>query len=188
MFGCDTYFFFLMIRRPPRSTLFPYTTLFRSVSGRVSEIKNEIEASDSDWDREKLQERLAKLAGGVGVIRVGAATEVELKERKHRLEDAISATRAAIEEGIVPGGGTALVQAAKVLDGNLGLSGDEATGVVVVRKALDEPMRWIAQNAGHEGYVVVSRARDLPAGQGLNAATGEYGDLLAQGVVDPVKV
>src|SRR5664280_2200077 len=152
------------------------------ISDRVRQIRAEIEASDSDWDREKLQERLAKLAGGVGVIRVGAATEVELKERKHRLEDAISATRAAIEEGIVAGGGTALVRAAEVID-KLDLTGDEAVG-----EALDEPLRWIAQNAGLEGYVVVHKVRDLPAGQGLNAATGEYGDLIAQGIVDPVKV
>jgi chaperonin GroEL len=157
------------------------------ISDRVRQIRAEIEASDSDWDREKLQERLAKLAGGVGVIRVGAATEVELKERKHRLEDAISATRAAIEEGIVSGGGTALVRAAEVID-KLDLTGDEAVGAAVVRKALDEPLRWIAQNAGLEGYVVVHKVRDLPAGQGLNAATGEYGDLIAQGIVDPVKV
>ena len=157
------------------------------IKGRINQIKAEIDASDSDWDREKLQERLAKLAGGVGVIRVGAATEVELKEKKHRLEDAISATRAAVEEGIVPGGGTALVVAAAGLD-KLDLTGDEATGASIVRKALDEPLRWIAQNAGHEGYVVVSKVRELPAGHGLNAATGEYVDLIAAGVVDPVKV
>ena len=158
-----------------------------AITGRIAQIKAEIEKSDSDWDREKLQERLAKLAGGVGVIRVGAATEVELKEKKHRLEDAISATRAAVEEGIVAGGGVALVAAAAGLD-KLDLTGDEATGATIVRKALDEPLRWIAQNAGHEGYVVVQKVRDLPAGHGLNAATGEYGDLLAAGVVDPVKV
>jgi chaperonin GroEL len=162
------------------------------VAGRVAQIKQEIEASDSDWDREKLQERLAKLAGGVGVIKVGAHTEVELKERKHRLEDAISATRAAVEEGIVPGGGAALVHAAAVLEDGLGLTGDELVGVQIVRKALDEPARWIAENAGLEGRVAVNRAREagLKDGnrQGLNAATGEYGDLVAQGVVDPVKV
>jgi chaperonin GroEL len=159
-----------------------------AVADRVRQIKAEIEASDSDWDREKLQERLAKLAGGVAVIRVGAATEVELKEKKHRLEDAVSATRAAVEEGIVPGGGTALVHAAPVLDGDLGLTGDEATGVNIVRRALPEPLRWIASNAGHEGYVAVSRVQEMPKGHGLNAATGEYGDLLKAGVVDPVKV
>ncbi|KOV20833.1 molecular chaperone GroEL [Streptomyces sp. XY431] len=159
-----------------------------AVTGRVAQIKGEIANTDSDWDREKLQERLAKLAGGVCVIRVGAATEVELKERKHRLEDAISATRAAVEEGIVAGGGASLVHAAKVLDGGLGLSGDEATGVAVVRKALHEPLRWIAQNAGLEGYVITSKVAELELGQGYNAATGEYGDLVKAGVIDPVKV
>ncbi len=158
------------------------------VAGRVAQVRQEIEATDSDWDREKLQERLAKLAGGIGVIQVGAHTETELKERKHRLEDAISATRAAVEEGIVPGGGAALVHAAAVLVDGLGKTGDELIGVHVVRKALDEPARWIAQNAGLEGRVAVNRARELGAGQGLNAATGEYGDLVAQGIVDPVKV
>jgi chaperonin GroEL len=157
------------------------------IKARISQIKAEIDDTDSDWDREKLQERLAKLAGGVGVIRVGAATEVELKEKKHRLEDAISATRAAVEEGIVAGGGVALVEAAAGLD-KLDLTGDEATGATIVRKALEEPLRWIAQNAGHEGYVVVQKVRELPAGHGLNAATGEYVDLIAAGVVDPVKV
>ncbi|AXI77990.1 chaperonin GroEL [Peterkaempfera bronchialis] len=158
------------------------------VAGRVAQIKAEIATTDSDWDREKLQERLAKLAGGVCVIRVGAATEVELKEKKHRLEDAISATRAAVEEGIVAGGGASLVHSAKVLDGNLGLTGDEATGVAVVRRALVEPLRWIAQNAGLEGYVITSKVAELDAGQGYNAATGEYGDLVKAGVIDPVKV
>jgi chaperonin GroEL len=159
-----------------------------AIEDRIRQIRGEIESTDSDWDREKLQERLAKLSGGVGVIRVGAHTEVELKEKKHRLEDAISATRAAIEEGIVAGGGSALVQALSALDGDMGLTGDEATGVAVVRAALVEPLRWIAQNAGQEGYVVVHRVRELPAGQGFNAATGEYTDLVAAGVVDPVKV
>ncbi|WP_404392079.1 chaperonin GroEL [Humibacillus xanthopallidus] len=157
------------------------------VSGRVHQIKAEIERTDSDWDREKLQERLAKLAGGVCVIKVGAHTEVELKEKKHRIEDAISATRAAIEEGIVAGGGTALIHAAVVIDG-LGLEGDEATGAAIVRKAVAEPLRWIAENAGLQGYVVTSKVAELPLGQGLNAATGEYGDLMAAGVIDPVKV
>ncbi|GAA4222316.1 chaperonin GroEL [Streptosporangium album] len=159
----------------------------QAISDRVREIRHAIEQSDSDWDREKLQERLAKLAGGVSVLKVGAATEVELKEKKHRLEDAISATRAAIEEGIVSGGGSALIHVAKVLD-DLGLSGDEATGVAVVRKALIEPARWIAENAGREGYVVTTKVAELAVGQGFNAATGEYGDLIAQGVIDPVKV
>ncbi|MFD7158323.1 chaperonin GroEL [Kribbella sp. NPDC059898] len=158
------------------------------IEGRVSQIKSEIERTDSDWDREKLQERLAKLAGGVCVIKVGAATEVELKEKKHRIEDAVSATRAAIEEGIVAGGGSALVHASTVLDKDLELDGDEATGVRIVRKAVVEPLRWIAENGGYEGYVVTSKVADLDSGSGFNAATGEYGDLLAQGVLDPVKV
>jgi chaperonin GroEL len=158
------------------------------VAGRIAQIKQEIENSDSDWDKEKLQERLAKLAGGVGVIQVGAHTETELKELKHRLEDAISATRAAVEEGIVSGGGAALIHASSVLDKGLGKSGDELLGVQVVRKALDEPAYWIATNAGLEGRVAVNRARELGKGQGLNAATGEYGDLVKQGIVDPVKV
>ena len=157
------------------------------VEARVGQIKSEIERTDSDWDREKLQERLAKLAGGVCVIKVGAHTEVELKEKKHRIEDAISATRAAIEEGIVAGGGTALLHAAKALDG-LEVSGDEATGVAIVRKAVAEPLRWIAENAGIEGYVAVARVRELEPGSGLDAATGEYGDLVAKGIIDPVKV
>ncbi|PSK92930.1 chaperonin GroEL [Murinocardiopsis flavida] len=157
------------------------------VDDRVRQIRKEIENSDSDWDREKLQERLAKLAGGVSVLKVGAATEVELKEKKHRLEDAISATRAAIEEGIIAGGGASLVHAAAVLD-DLGLTGDEATGVGIMRRALPEPARWIAENAGAEGYVVTHRISELPVGHGYNAATGEYGELMGQGVIDPVKV
>jgi chaperonin GroEL len=159
-----------------------------AIEDRVRQIRQEIENSDSDWDREKLQERLAKLAGGVSVLRVGAATEVELKEKKHRLEDAISATRAAIEEGIVSGGGSALVHVAKAGFDALGLSGDEATGAEAVRKALVEPLRWIAENGGNEGYVVVSKVEELSFGSGFNAATAEYGDLIAQGVIDPVKV
>jgi chaperonin GroEL len=158
-----------------------------AIEDRVRQLKAEIEATDSDWDREKLQERVAKLSGGVCVLRVGAATEVELKEKKHRLEDAISATRAAIEEGIIPGGGSALVHAAAKL-GDLGLVGDEATGVGVVRKALFAPARWIAENAGAEGSVVVAKIADMKFGHGYNAATREYGDLVAQGVIDPVKV
>jgi chaperonin GroEL len=157
------------------------------VEARVAQIKAEIENTDSDWDREKLQERLAKLAGGVCVINVGAATEVELKEKKHRIEDAVSATRAAIEEGIVPGGGSALVHATTALD-DLGLTGDEAIGVKIVRKAVDEPLRWIAENGGVQGYVVVSKVREAGLGKGYNAATDEYGDLVAAGVLDPVKV
>src|SRR6187431_2744233 len=135
------------------------------VEGRVNQIKAEIENTDSDWDREKLQERLAKMAGGVCVVRVGAATEVELKEKKHRIEDAVSATRAAIEEGIVPGGGSALVHAAAVLEKDLGLTGDEATGVRIVRRSVDEPLRWIAENGGEEGYVVVAKVRDAGVGR-----------------------
>jgi chaperonin GroEL len=157
------------------------------IDGRISQIKSEIESTDSDWDREKLQERLAKLAGGVGVIKVGAATEVELKEKKHRIEDAIAATRAAVEEGIIAGGGAAFVHALSALD-SLTLEGDEATGVAIVREALVEPLRWIANNAGLEGYVVVSKVRELALNEGLNAETGEYENLLKAGVVDPVKV
>ncbi len=159
-----------------------------AIEDRIGQIRREIEDTDSDWDREKLQERLAKLAGGVGVIQVGAATEVELKERKHRIEDAIAATRAAIEEGIIAGGGAALVHASSAVEGDLGLSGDEATGVAIVRGALVEPLRWIANNAGLEGYVVTAKVAALDADHGLNAATGEYVDLVKAGVVDPVKV
>ncbi|NDL57506.1 chaperonin GroEL [Phytoactinopolyspora mesophila] len=158
------------------------------VEARVAQIRAEIENSDSDWDREKLQERLAKLAGGVGVIRVGAATEVELKERKHRIEDAVSATRAAIEEGIVAGGGSALVHARASLEGDLGLTGDEKVGVSIVRDALSEPLRWIAENAGENGYVIVSKVAEGTPGHGFNAVSGKYGDVLLDGVLDPVKV
>ncbi|SEK29232.1 chaperonin GroEL [Blastococcus sp. DSM 46786] len=159
----------------------------QAIGDRVAQIRREIDATDSDWDREKLQERLAKLAGGIGVIRVGAATEVELKERKHRIEDAIAATRAAVEEGVIPGGGSALVHAASALE-SLSLEGDELTGARAVRTALDAPLVQIAENAGFEGRVVVAKVREADAGQGFNAATGEYGDLAAQGVIDPVKV
>ncbi len=158
------------------------------VQARVSQIKAEIDNTDSDWDREKLQERLAKLAGGVCVVKVGAATEVELKEKKHRIEDGVSATRAAIEEGIVAGGGSALVHAASALSNDLGTTPDEKTGVNIVRKAVDEPLRWIAENGGAQGYVVVAKVREAGVGNGYNAATEEYGDLVAQGVLDPVKV
>jgi chaperonin GroEL len=159
-----------------------------AVTGRVTEIRNEIATSDSDWDKEKLQERVAKLSGGVCVIKVGAHTEVELKEKKLRLEDAISATRAAVDEGIVIGGGAALVHAADALEGDLGFSGDKAVGVRLVRKACDEPLRWIAENAGLEGYVVVAKVRALKVNEGFNAATDVYGDLAKDGVIDPVKV
>jgi chaperonin GroEL len=159
-----------------------------AVVARTTEIRNEIAASDSDWDKEKLQERVAKLSGGVCVIKVGAHTEVELKEKKLRLEDAISATRAAVEEGIVIGGGAALVHAADALEGDLGFTGDKAVGVRLVRKACDEPLRWIAENAGLEGYVVVAKVRALKVNEGFNAATDVYGDLAKDGVIDPVKV
>jgi chaperonin GroEL len=158
-----------------------------AIAERVAQIRHEIEATDSDWDREKLQERLAKLAGGIAVIRVGAATEVEMKEKKYRIEDAIAATRAAVEEGVVPGGGAALVHAATAIDA-LDLTGDELVGARSVRKAIDAPLSLIASNAGFEGPVVVGRVRELGIGQGFNAATGEFGDLAAQGVIDPVKV
>ncbi|WP_329107269.1 chaperonin GroEL [Micromonospora sp. NBC_01699] len=158
------------------------------VADRVAQIRKEIEASDSDWDREKLAERLAKLSGGIAVIKAGAATEVEMKERKHRIEDAIAATKAAVEEGIIPGGGAALVQIASVLDDDLGFTGDEKVGVSIVRKSLVEPLRWIAQNAGHDGYVVVQKVAAGDWGFGLNAATDEYVDLAKAGIVDPVKV
>ncbi len=158
-----------------------------AIEDRIRQIRTEIDNTDSDWDREKLQERLAKLSGGVCVLRVGAATEVELKEKKHRLEDAVSATRAAIEEGIIAGGGATLVHVATDL-GDLGRTGDQATGVGIVRRALSEPCRWIALNAGEEGSVVAAKVATLPARHGYNAATGSYGDLMAQGVIDPVKV
>ncbi|WP_179469413.1 chaperonin GroEL [Mycolicibacterium vinylchloridicum] len=159
------------------------------IAGRVKQLKSEIEASDSDWDREKLQERLAKLAGGVAVIKVGAATETALKERKHRVEDAVSAAKAAVEEGIVAGGGSALVQAGKALDSlRASVSGDEALGVEVFASSLSAPLFWIATNAGFDGAVVVSKVGELPAGHGFNAATLVYGDLIADGVIDPVKV
>ncbi|HEX8629233.1 MAG TPA: chaperonin GroEL [Catenuloplanes sp.] len=158
------------------------------IQGRVNQIRAEIEKSDSDYDREKLQERLAKLAGGVAVIKVGAATEVELKERKHRIEDAVRNAKAAVEEGIVPGGGVALVQAGKTAFEKLDLVGDEATGAQIVKIALDAPLRQIAVNAGLEGGVVVEKVRNLDVGHGLNAATGEYVDMLAAGIIDPAKV
>ena len=159
------------------------------VAGRIAQIRREIDDTDSDWDREKLQERLAKLAGGVAVVQVGAATEVELKEKKHRIEDALSATRAAIEEGIVPGGGTTLVRArAAVAEALKGLEGDEATGARSVFKALDAPARLIAQNAGLEGAVVVQQVERETGAIGLNAATGEFEDLIKAGVIDPAKV
>ena len=158
-----------------------------AIDARVAQIRLEIENSDSDYDREKLSERLAKLAGGVAVLKSGAATEVELKERKHRIEDAVRNAKAAVEEGIVAGGGVALLQAAEVLD-SLKLEGDEATGAAIVKVAVEAPLKQIAANAGLEGGVVVDRVRNLPTGEGLNAATGEYVNLLAAGIADPVKV
>jgi len=159
------------------------------IKGRVQQIRNEIDASDSDYDREKLQERLAKLAGGVAVIKAGAATEVELKERKHRIEDAVRNAKAAVEEGIVAGGGVALLQAgAAVFKRLTGLTGDEATGAKIVEYAIEAPIKQIAVNAGLEGGVVVEKVRHLPAGQGLNAATGEYVDMIKAGIIDPAKV
>ncbi|GAA1659217.1 chaperonin GroEL [Microbacterium flavum] len=158
------------------------------IEGRVTQIKREIENTDSDYDREKLQERLAKLAGGVAVIKAGAATEVELKERKHRIEDAVRNAKAAVEEGIVPGGGVALIQAGKNALGALELVGDEATGANIVRVAIEAPLKQIALNAGLEPGVVANKVSELPVGQGLNAATGEYVDMFAAGIIDPAKV
>jgi chaperonin GroEL len=158
------------------------------IEGRVTQIRREIENTDSDYDREKLQERLAKLAGGVAVIKAGAATEVELKERKHRIEDAVRNAKAAVEEGVVAGGGVALIQAGKTAFADLSLSGDEATGANIVKVAIEAPLKQIALNAGLEPGVVANKVADLPVGHGLNAATGEYGDLFAQGIIDPAKV
>jgi len=158
-----------------------------AIKGRIKQIKAQIEETTSDFDREKLQERQAKLAGGVAVIKVGAATEVELKERKHRVEDALSATRAAVEEGILPGGGVALLNALPVLD-KLEVSGDEATGVDIVRKAMDEPIRWIAENAGRDGSVIVDAVKKSPAGVGYDAESDDFGDMVKKGIIDPAKV
>jgi chaperonin GroEL len=158
------------------------------VEARIKQIRREIEASDSDWDREKLSERLAKLAGGVAVIKVGAATEVELKEKKHRIEDAIQATRAAVEEGIVPGGGVALLRAQGAVEKMRGGTLDEKTGRTIVQKALEEPLRQIAANAGYEGGVIVERVRELDGSHGFNAQSGEYEDLVKGGITDPAKV
>ncbi len=158
------------------------------IEGRVTQIRREIENTDSDYDREKLQERLAKLAGGVAVIKAGAATEVELKERKHRIEDAVRNAKAAVEEGVVAGGGVALIQAGKTAFEGLELSGDEATGANIVKVAIEAPLKQIALNAGLEPGVVANKVSELPIGHGLNAATGEYGDLFAQGIIDPAKV
>jgi chaperonin GroEL len=158
------------------------------ISGRVNQIRAEIDKSDSDYDREKLQERLAKLAGGVAVIKAGAATEVELKERKHRIEDAVRNAKAAVEEGIVAGGGVALVQAGAIAFEKISLEGDELTGALIVKSALESPLKQIAINAGLEGGVVAEKVRNLPGGHGLDAATGEYVDMIATGIIDPAKV
>ena len=158
------------------------------ISGRVNQIRTEIDNTDSDYDREKLQERLAKLAGGVAVITVAAATEVEVKERKHRIEDAVRNAKAAVEEGVVPGGGVALIQAGQAAFSKLNLSGDEATGTQIVRRALEEPLKQIAINAGLEGGVVVEKVKTLPSGQGLDALTGKYIDMFKAGIIDPAKV
>jgi chaperonin GroEL len=158
------------------------------VEARIKQIRREIENSDSDWDREKLSERLAKLAGGVAVIKVGAATEVELKEKKHRIEDSIQAARASVEEGIVPGGGVALLRAQAAIEKMRGGTNDEKTGRVIVKRSLEEPLRQIAVNAGFEGGVIVERVRALEGGDGFNAATGEFGDLMKAGITDPAKV
>src|SRR6185437_4411949 len=158
------------------------------VQGRINQIRTEIDNTDSDYDREKLQERLAKLSGGVAIIKVGAATEVELKERKHRIEDAVRNAKAAVEEGVVPGGGVALLQAGRSAFEKLDLSGDEATGAQIVRRALEEPLKQIAVNAGLEGGVVVEKVKTLPPGQGLDASNGEYVDMFKAGIIDPAKV
>jgi chaperonin GroEL len=158
-----------------------------SIAGRVKQLRMQVEDTTSDYDREKLQERLAKLVGGVAIIKVGAATETELKERKARVEDAMHATKAAVEEGIVPGGGVALLRAAKALD-NLVVVGDEQIGVKIVARAIEEPMRWIAANAGHEGSIVLERVRAMKGAEGFNAQAERYEDLVAAGVIDPTKV
>jgi chaperonin GroEL len=158
------------------------------IKGRIKQIKSEIENTDSDFDREKLQERLAKLAGGVAVVKVGAATETEMKEKKHRVEDALQATRAALEEGIVPGGGVALLNAAEAIKLDGFKDGDERTGASIILRALEEPVRQIAENSGEEGSVVVNKVRELGSGQGYNAETGEYHDLVKDGVIDPTMV
>ena len=169
------------------TTIFVGAGSAEEIKGRIKQIKAEIDTTDSDFDREKLQERLAKLAGGVAVVKVGAATETEMKEKKHRVEDALQATRAALEEGIVPGGGVVLVNSIKALDG-LKLEAEEATGAAIVRRALEEPLRQLAENAGLEGSVVVGTIKDKKAGIGLNVDTGEYVDLVKAGIIDPAMV
>jgi chaperonin GroEL len=158
-----------------------------AIEGRVKQLRAQVEETTSDYDREKLQERLAKLVGGVAIIKVGAATETEMKEKKARVEDAMHATKAAVEEGIVPGGGVALLRSSKALDG-LKLGGDQQIGVNIVRRAIEEPMRWIAMNAGHEGSIVVQKVREMKESEGFNALTDTYEDLVKAGVIDPTKV
>jgi len=160
----------------------------KQIEGRINQIRAEIETTDSDFDREKLQERLAKLAGGVAVVKVGAATETEMKEKKHRVEDALQATRAALEEGIVPGGGVALLNAQGAIDPSALTDNDERTGAEIIRRSLEEPLRQIAENSGLEGSVVVEKVRGLKPGEGLNADDGEYGNLVKAGVIDPTMV
>src|SRR5207245_1449997 len=158
-----------------------------AIAGRVKQLRAQVEDTTSDYDREKLQERLAKLVGGVAIIKVGAATETEMKEKKARVEDAMHATKAAVEEAIVAGGGVALIRAGRVLDG-LKLQGDQQIGVNIIKRAIEEPMRWIAMNAGHEGSIVVQRVREMKETEGFNALTDTYEDLVKAGVIDPVKV
>jgi len=169
------------------TTIIEGTGTSAAIAARVKQLRTQVEDTTSDYDREKLQERLAKLVGGVAIIKVGAATETELKEKKARVEDAMHATKAAVEEGIVPGGGVALLRAAKVLD-DLGVAGEEQIGVNVVRRAVEEPMRWIATNAGHEGSIVVQRTREMSDEEGFNAQTERYENLVLGGVIDPTKV
>ncbi|MEK7282070.1 MAG: TCP-1/cpn60 chaperonin family protein, partial [Chloroflexota bacterium] len=158
-----------------------------AIQARIKQVKGLIDETTSDFDREKLQERLAKMAGGVAVIKVGAATEIELKEKKHRVEDALSATRAAVEEGILPGGGVALIDSIPVID-QLSLIGDEATGAAILKRAMEEPLRWIAINAGHEGSVVVDMVKKSPRGEGFDAVNEDFGNMVQKGIIDPVKV
>ena len=159
----------------------------KAIKDRIKQIKTQIEDTKSDWDRDKLKERQARLAGGVAVIRVGAATETEMREKKHRLEDALAATRAAVEEGILPGGGIGLLNTLPALD-KLSLSGDEATGIAIIKKAIGEPIRWIAHNAGQDGAVIADAVKKSPPGIGYNAETGEFGDMVKMGIIDPTKV
>jgi chaperonin GroEL len=170
-----------------KATIIEGKGLAEKIKDRIKQIKAQIEETESDYDREKLQERMARLAGGVAVIKVGAATETEMKEKKHRVEDALSATRAAVEEGILPGGGIGLLNALPVLD-KLDIVGDELTGINIIRKAVEEPIRWIANNAGKDGAVVLDTVKHSPKGVGYNAETNEFGNMVEMGVIDPTKV